>query len=137
MEKLHFKNDYFYFLFRLVVGLLFFLHGAQKFGLIGEGNIAGFASAFGFSTGLASFVGLVELLGGLFILLGLWTRLSSALLSVVMLVAMILAHFPKGLNPLANGGELALLFFVGLLVLWDRGAGKWSLEKTLTGKEYF
>ena len=116
---------------------MFFLHGAQKFGLIGDGSLTQLTTMLGGSTLLANLVAGIELLGGLFILLGLWTRLSSVLSAIVMAVAFFGFHFTKGLNPLANGGELALLYLVAFLVLWDKGAGKWSLEKALTNKEYF
>ena len=41
-------SNYLYFFFRVFVGLMFFLHGAQKFGIIGNGSINVVAQVFGF-----------------------------------------------------------------------------------------
>ncbi|NQV08566.1 DoxX family protein [Candidatus Woesearchaeota archaeon] len=137
-EKLQ-KNyaEKFYFLFRVVVGLMFALHGAQKFGLIGDGNVAGFAGIFGFPVWIAFLVSFVELVGGLGILFGFFTRLSALGGAIVMLWALATVHFPQGWNPLGNGGELPLLFTVSFLMFMLYGAGKWSLEKALLKKEFF
>ena len=121
-------GDHFFMAFRVLVGLMFFMHGAGKlFGWFG-------ASAVGFS-GLIGAAGVLEFLVGLFVLFGLWTRLSATVGAVVMLVAYLYAHL--GWNPLTRGGELAVMYFVAFLVLMKEGAGKWSLERHITGKERF
>ncbi|MBI5389920.1 DoxX family protein [Candidatus Woesearchaeota archaeon] len=130
-------GTYKYFVFRVLVGLLFMLHGAGKLGLMGNGNVAGFAGAFGLPLWLGWIAALVEFVGGLAVLLGLFTRLAAVFGGVQMVVAWFLAHAPKGWNPMANGGELAVLFFAAFLVLIVYGAGTWSLEKAIMGKEYF
>ena len=56
---------------------------------------------------------------------------------IVMIVALLFVHFPQGINPLANGGEAALLNLAAFLVMKAYGAGKWSLEKALWKKEMF
>ena len=77
MKFLSKYQDQFYFLFRVITGLLFFLHGASKFGIIGSGNIAGFATAMSLPVWIAYLVAGAELLGGAGIMVGFFTRLSA------------------------------------------------------------
>jgi len=122
------KADAFYVIFRILVGCMFFLHGAGKlFGWFG-------GPGMGFS-GLMGFVGVVEFLAGLGILLGFFTRLSATGGAIIMLGAYVTKHLDW--NPLASGGELAALYFAAFLVLMVYGAGKWCLERKLLGKETF
>src|SRR3989338_272429 len=124
-------SNYLYFVFRVFVGLMFFLHGAQKFGIIGNGSINGVAQVFGFPIWLAYIVGIVELTGGLLIALGIFTRTTAFISLIQMAVALIIALFPSGWNPVANGGEPALLFFSAFLVIIAYGARKISLERLI------
>jgi putative oxidoreductase len=124
------SGDTLYFVFRVLAGLLFFQHGAQKLlGWFGGNKVALFSQM-----GLA---GTIELLGGLFIALGLFTRLAALFSGLLMLAAYFMAHFSQGLVPIVNGGELALLYLATWLVLLAYGAKKWSLEKALWNKERF
>jgi len=119
-----------FFVFRVLVGLLFFQHGLQKtFGLLG-GRAAELFSLMGF-------VGLIELVGGLAIALGFFTRLAALGSGIVILAAYFKAHAPAGLIPIMNKGELALLYVAIFVVLLAYGAKKWSLERTLFKKEFF
>ncbi len=119
----------FYFLFRLLIGGLFLMHGLQKFGVYG-GQAVQLSSMMGAA-------GILEVIIGPLVILGLFTRLAALVGAVEMLVAYITVHFPVGWNPLENKGELALLFFVAFLVLLIYGAKKLSLEKSWLGKELF
>jgi putative oxidoreductase len=121
-------EEYFYVIVRALVGLFFFLHGAGKaFGWFGKPPM----------TGLMLFVGWCEVIAGLLILIGLWTRLGALLGAAVMIAAYIKAHAPNGLNPLANGGELALMFLFAFFVILVHGSGKWGLEHWMHKKEKF
>jgi len=133
-EKVH---EQFYFVFRVLVGLMLCLHGAQKFGIFGNMTVPGFAGAMGLPIALAYAVATIELIGGLAILLGLYTRLAALLGSFVMIGALVLAHFPQGLNPLTNKGELAIMYLVSFLVILIYGAGVYALEKAFSKKELF
>lgn len=114
-----------YAIFRIVIGLLFAIHGAMKFGLIG--------GTFGLPEDpLMLIAGIVELFGGIAILLGTYVQVSSVLGAIVMIGALVMVHFPKGLMPVGgsgNGGEAALLFLVAFFVLATHGPGIWSLDK--------
>lgn len=113
-------SDYLYLVFRVVVGLVFLLHGVQKASGIMTGKIA-LASLFGAA-------GVIETIGGILLILGLFTNYVALITAVEMLVAYVKAHLPGGLNPLVNKGEPALLFFAAFLVLMAYGAGKFSLD---------
>jgi len=127
------NKDYFYFVFRVFVGLLFLQHGLQKlFGAFGGvgGQPVELLSLFGAA-------GLIEFLGGIAITLGLFTRLAALIAGIEMLAAYFMVHAPNGLIPLVNQGELALLYVASFLVIMVYGAGKWSIEKVLMKKEAF
>ena len=129
-KKVSKYHDQFYFCFRVLVGLMFFMHGAQKlFGWFG-GTAMGLSNIYGIA-------GVVETVVGLVILLGLWVRLGALVGSVQMLVAYFYTHVPAGWNPLTNAGELSLLYFVAFLIMMQHGAGKWALESKLNKKERF
>lgn len=137
------NKDYFYFVFRVLVGLLFMQHGLQKmFGLFegpGIPGFAGFLSTLGFPAPIFfSYVAAsIELFGGLAIALGLFARLAAFIATLELLIVYSIAHIPNGLIPILNQGELALLYVASFLVIMVFGAGKWSLEKVMLKKEVF
>ncbi len=123
-------NNVLLVVFRVVVGVVFFEHGAQKvFGWFG-GSVMEITSLFGVA-------GVVELVAGAALVLGVFVRLTALLGAIEMVVAYLMVHLPQGLDPLQNGGELAVLYFVAFLVLLVNGAGLWSLEKKVLRKENF
>ena len=120
-EFLESKSDYFYFVFRIIVGILFLLHGLQKVSGIFNGKIA-IVSLFGLAA-------VIETAGSILLIIGLFTRYVALITAIEMLVAYFMMHLPNGLSPLANKGEPALLFFAAFLVLSTFGAKKWALDK--------
>jgi putative oxidoreductase len=112
---------------RIVVGLIFSFHGWQKwfaaFG--GLGGFNGNPVPLGSMLGMA---GPIETIGGALILLGLFTRPTAFILAGQMAVAYFVAHFPRGTNPLLNGGEPAVLYCFIFLWLSAAGAGPWSVD---------
>src|ERR1700748_3077520 len=94
---------------RVVVGLLFFGHGAQKlFGWFGGHGLSGtgqFFETMGFPQGKrqAFLAGFFEAAGGLLIALGLITPFTAAALIAVMTVAVLKVHASKGVW-VTNGG---------------------------------
>ena len=121
-------GDKMYFLFRVIVGLLFAIHGAQKlFGIFGGEQQVLF--------GMMGVAGMIEFVGGLAIALGVFTRLAAIISGIQMLVAYFMVHVPQGWNPLVNKGEVALLYLAAFLALAAFGARKGSLEKALWKKE--
>ena len=89
-----------YALLRIVSGLLFAVHGAQKLlGVLG-GQQVPIMSQFGLA-------GVIELVGGLMIAAGVFASLAAFVASGEMAVASFQAHAPKAFWPVQNGGELA------------------------------
>lgn len=109
-------------LLRILSGLLFMQHGAQKlFAVLGRDTPAAAYS-------LHWFAGAFEFWGGLLIVLGLFTRPVAFLLAGQMVVAYLKSHAPRGLVPIENGGELALMYFAVFLYISARGGGAFSLD---------
>jgi putative oxidoreductase len=119
-----------YALLRIVAGLLYACHGAQKlFGVLGGvGEQPGMAVPLYSLAGLA---GGIELVGGLCIALGLLTSYTAFIASGEMAAAYFIAHAPRSFWPLQNNGELAVLYCFLFLYMAARGAGIWSLGHRL------
>ncbi|MEZ4424361.1 MAG: DoxX family protein [Gemmatimonadota bacterium] len=110
-------------LLRIVAGLLFMQHGAQKlFGWFGGNAVA---SWFAFPLGVA---GLLEFFGGILILIGLFTRPVAFILAGQMAVAFWWRHYPNGVWPIQNGGEPAVLFCFIFLYLAVVGGGRYGID---------
>ena len=122
---------------RLVVGLLFVAHGAQKlfgwFGGYGIQGTGGWFESIGVKPGAAMAVlaGLCELGGGLLFALGLVTPLAAVLIIIPMLVAIVKVHGANGLWATANGYELNLLYIAIALAVALIGAGSYSIDAIL------
>ena len=108
---------------RVVLGAYFVIHGILKFQNM-EGTIAFFAS-LGFASFFAYLVATLETLGGFLLAIGLFTRVSAVLLSVVMLVAIFKVKLPMGG---LMGIELEVLYLAGLLSLLFVGSGRYSMK---------
>jgi len=129
-------GDVYYAVFRVLVGLMFFQHGVQKiFGAFG--GVGGTGQAVPDLTSLFGYAGLIELFGGLAIIFGFFTRLTALVIVIEMVVAYFMVHAPRGTFPIANGGELVVLYSASFLLMLKYGAGKWSLERGLLKKEIF
>ena len=122
---------------RLVVGLLFAAHGAQKlFGVLGGGGLEGTAGMFdniGLRPGWlqARAAGTAELVGGLLIALGLFTPFAAAALIAVMVAAIVTVHAPNGIWNTNQGYEFNLVLIAAVFALAGIGAGAWSLDNAL------
>jgi len=115
-----------YAAFRIVTGFLFWQHGAQKlFGWLG-GDQVELASLMGLA-------GILEFFGGLMIGLGLYTRFVAFVVSGEMAVAYFMAHLPRGVWPIQNGGERAALYCFAFLLMVAMGSGAFSLDRKLRG----
>ncbi|MGH7263209.1 MAG: DoxX family protein [Candidatus Methylomirabilales bacterium] len=117
-------------LLRIMTGFLFFPHGAQKlFGLFG--GFGGQPSATAPLFSLLGAAGVLEFFGGLLVMCGLFTRPVAFILSGQMAAAYFMAHFPQGVWPLLNRGELAALYSVVFLFLAASGGGDFSIDGVL------
>lgn len=75
-----------------------------------------------------------ELLGVILLTLGLFTRLISIPLMVVMVVAIVTVHLGSGFSAVEGGFEIPLYYLILLFVLVSFGAGKASLDHFLFEK---
>ncbi|MBI3664780.1 MAG: DoxX family protein [Acidobacteria bacterium] len=119
-------------LLRIVAGLAFAQHGAQKIlGLLGGMGGKG-AKAVAFSQ--MWFAGVVELVGGVLILLGLFTLPAAFIASGEMAVAYFQVHWPQNFWPIVNRGELAVVYCFLFLYFFTAGPGPWSLDQLIRKK---
>jgi putative oxidoreductase len=110
---------------RSVVGLLFCTHGIQKLFGFPPSPVMHLPVPLFSQLGLA---GVLETFVGAAIILGVFTRVAAFLLSGEMAVAYFTQHLPRGAIPLANGGELAVLYCFVYLYLVFAGGGAWSVD---------
>jgi putative oxidoreductase len=109
---------------RIMTGLLFLQHGTAK--LLKIPAVPMFANLS--LTSPPGIAGILELVGGVLIILGLFTRSVSFVLSGLMAAAYFMAHAPRGFYPILNAGELAILFCFVFLYFAAAGPGPWSID---------
>ncbi len=122
---------------RLIAGILFMAHGAQKlfswfggYGLEGTGQ---WMESIGLTPGylMALMAGSVEFIGGILLIIGLLTRPTSFVLAITMIVAIFTVHIDNGLFMATNGYEFALTLVAISISLMFSGAGKLSLDSAV------
>ncbi|MFH2068986.1 MAG: DoxX family protein [Candidatus Omnitrophota bacterium] len=120
---------------RLSLGIIFIAHGLQKafgfFGGKGVGAFAGMLAQLGFRPPVfwAYLATYTELLCGILLILGLFTRTASALLFILMVVAVVAVHFSNGFFAANGGFEYQFLIMAGLISLAMMGTGKFGLTR--------
>jgi len=122
---------------RVLVGIIFAAHGAQKlFGWFGGYGLAGTGEYFG-SLGLhpgtlmALLAGAAEFFGGLALVLGLLVRPAAATLAFTMVVAIGAAHAGNGFFLDKGGYEYALALFAAAVSLLFSGGGRYAMDAAL------
>jgi putative oxidoreductase len=131
---------------RLVLGIVFFAHGAQK--MLGWFGGYGFHGTMGFFTGvlripapLAVLAIFAEFFGGLGLIVGLLTRVAAFGIGVNMLVAILAVHAANGFfanwsgTQKGEGYEYHLLALAIVAYLLIRGAGAFSVDAALTTRK--
>lgn len=110
-----------YALLRIVSGLLFLQHGAQK--------LLSFPIEFPYPLDpMTIAAGSIELVGGALIILGLFTRPAAFISSGFAAVGYWMVHGSQGLYPISNGGELIALYCFIFLFIAANGSGIWSVD---------
>ncbi len=123
---------------RIALGVIFMAHGGQKlFGWLGGKGLEGTAAfmvKLGLTPGLlwAALAGLGEFGGGLLVLVGLFTRVGSLAIAIVMLVAITKVHWGAFFMP--AGIEYAATLFAVAVALLISGGGSHSLDAALLKK---
>jgi putative oxidoreductase len=128
---------------RLVLGAVFFAHGAQK--MLGWFGGYGYSTTMGFFTGmlhipapLAFLAIAAEFFGGLGLILGLLTRIAAFGIGVNMVVAIATVHGAFGFfmnwsgAQKGEGFEYHLLVLALVVFLMIRGAGAFSVDRAFT-----
>jgi putative oxidoreductase len=138
-------RDYTLTLMRLILGIVFFAHGAQKmlgwFGGYGfSGTMGAFTSMMHIPAPLAFLAIAAEFFGGLGLILGALTRIAALGIAVNMLVAICMVHIHFGFfanwvgNQKGEGIEYHLLALALAIPIIARGAGALSVDGALAGK---
>ena len=127
MNPLSKYSSYAYALLRIIVGLLFACHGAQK--LLGWFAKPGQPAQP--LDPMSMIAGSIELVGGLMIAVGLLTVIAAFLASGLMAVAYFMVHAKGGFFPIVNRGESAVLYCWIFLYISFHGAGPLSLDRLI------
>jgi putative oxidoreductase len=141
-KLLHTNNDAVLTIVRLVLGVVFFAHGAQKmlgwFGGYGYGATLGFFEHNGIPAVFAFLAIAAEFFGGIGLLLGLLSRVAAFGITCNMLVAIATVHHRFGLfmnwtgQQKGEGFEFHLLALAITFLIMVRGAGALSLDRLLS-----
>ncbi|MFI1070285.1 DoxX family protein [Streptomyces puniciscabiei] len=127
--RLNSAQPYVLGLFRIVVGLLFAVHGAASlFGVLGgaAGTQGGTIPA---GTWPGWYAAVIQLVAGGLVLLGLGTRGAALIASGSMAYAYFDVHQRAALWPIQNGGELSVLFCWAFFLLVFSGSGAFGLDR--------
>ena len=108
---------------RIVVALLFLGHGLSK--------VFGFPVPGPSLHGLLILAAFLETVGAVLFLVGAYTRIVAFILSGEMAFAYFMAHAPRSFFPLANQGELAIVYCFLFLYFAFAGGGPWSVDRTM------
>lgn len=120
-------------LVRLVLGGIFFLHGAQKvFGWFDGPGLERFVEwigAYGVSEHIAYLAAFAELIGGILLLVGRASRIGALMVLLVMLGAIFIVHWPHGFFLQNQGFEYPLVLALCALAVLIGGPGRCALPK--------
>src|SRR5918996_1948673 len=117
---------------RILAGITFIAHGLPKFEDVT--GTQGFFGNIGLPPELALPIGLLEVIGGIFLIVGVVTRISAALLIIDMIGAVILVKLSDGF---VGGYEFELLLIAISLSLLLTGPGRISIEWDVLKREIF
>ena len=127
---------------RVMLGIVFFPHGAQKlFGWFGgngfSGTMAFFTDKMGIPAVLAFLAIMAESVGAVAVIAGFLTRIGALGIGTNMVVAIFMVHLPNGFfmnwvgNQKGEGFEYHLLVIAIALTLVIKGGGKWSIDRMM------
>ena len=139
------SNDSASLVLRVMLGLVFFPHGAQKalgwFGGYGlQGTLGFFTHTLGVPMVFAVLAIAAEFLGAIGLIAGLLTRVAAFGIACNMLVAIYMVHLPNGFfmnwtgKQAGEGYEYHLLVIAIAVALMIKGGGRWSLDHMLSAR---
>jgi putative oxidoreductase len=120
---------------RIIVGIVFAAHGAQKLFVYGLAGTSGAFAKMGIPMPgvMGPLVALVEFFGGLALIIGLLTRLAALGLAFDMVGAILLVHLAGGFF-LPTGFEYALTQLGATIALALAGPGALAADHALAGR---
>jgi putative oxidoreductase len=120
---------------RVVVGIIFVVHGGQKLFVFGFGGVIGFFTKIGIPLPMIAgpIVTIVEFFGGLALLAGVFTRVAAILIACDMVGAILFVHLKGGFF-LPTGFEYALTMLSAAVVLALAGPGAYSIDASMGGR---
>lgn len=110
-------------LMRIAFGVTFLEHGTQKLFAFPVHPPARLAFP------LLIFTGILETAGGILVTLGISTRITAFVLSGEMAIGYWWMHARNSIYPIANGGEVMVLYSFAFLYLAAAGGGKWQFSR--------
>jgi putative oxidoreductase len=116
-------------LLRIIVGMIFAVHGADKlFGAFSGGGLADTVKIMG--GGVVPYLVVIgEFFGGIGLILGFLARFSAASLIVIMIGAIVKVHFKNGFFSTGGGFEYNLALIGLLLPILLCGPGRFSIGR--------
>ncbi len=140
----HTSDDFTVAILRLLLGAVFFAHGAQKmlgwFGGYGFSGTMGFFTQMGIPAPFAFLAICAEFFGGLGLIVGFLARIAAFGILCNMVVAVVTVHLRNGLfmnwagNQKGEGYEYHILAIALALLILIKGAGAFSVDRSLTQK---
>ena len=120
---------------RIVVGLVFAVHGGQKLFVYGFEGVTGAFTQMGIPMAAVAgpAVALLEFFGGIALIVGLLTRFAGLGLAINMLGAILFVHLKAGFF-LPNGYEFVLTLFAAAASLAVAGAGRYSVDALIAAR---
>lgn len=133
-RPVHASRDLVLLIARVGLGVVFIAHGWQKFRTNGlDGTAAGFEQmGVPAPTLSAYYAAAVELIGGAALVLGVLTTVAGVLLALDMAGASLFVHMSNGVFVADGGWELVVVLGLFSLALAAIGAGRFSVDNTLT-----
>ncbi len=109
---------------RSAIGVIFILHGYSK---IGNDGFIGWIGSMGIPPEMGIIIAIGELIPGILIIIGVLSRISASILSIIMLGAIF--HVKGAASITGEGGvELDLILLASCLVVIVMGPGRVSLS---------
>jgi putative oxidoreductase len=118
---------------RIIVGIIFIMHGSQKLFTYGYQGVVGSMGQMGIPAPevAAVLIMATEFIGGILLLLGLFTRLAAIPIAFAMLVAIVQVHLKNGFFAGGGGYEFPLTLAVAAIALVLTGSGAWAIDNVL------
>jgi len=108
---------------RAAIGVIFIVQGSGKF----DPGVASFLANIGVPVELQIPIALAETIGGIVLIIGVLSRISSSILSIIMIGAIF--HVKGASNLTGEGGfALDLMLLAGLLLIIVAGPGRVSIS---------